>query len=159
MKSKLFIVIIIVIIGIYFIVRKPSVEAPTIRVQTQTQSSSSADGVSNVMEGMSNEDMMNHEQSSIGEKISKHVVNYTNKGFIPSSLEFKTGETVQFINQSSGGMWVASGPHPSHNIYPEFNAKKAIPNGGIYEFTFTKIGEWKYHNHLKESAFGTIIVK
>lgn len=160
MKGKLFIfiVIIIVITGIYFAVKKPSVEAPVI--QDQAQSSSSANSVSSVMEEMSNEDMMNHEQSSNGEKISKkHIVNYTDKGFNPSSLEIKAGETVQFVNQSGGGMWTASGPHPSHTAYPEFDAKKNIPSGGTYEFTFTKIGEWKYHNHAKAGMFGTIIVK
>lgn len=156
--KKLFIVtiIIIVIIGIYFAVKKPSVETPGIQDQTQN---SSSDNMTKEMEGMTNEEMMFDEQSSIGEKISKHVVNYTDKGFSPSSLEIKAGQIVQFVNQSSGGMWVASGPHPSHAGYPGFDAKKAMSNGGSYEFTFTKVGEWKFHNHLKESAFGTIIVK
>lgn len=161
MKSKLFIfiVIIIVIIGIYFAVKKPSVEAPTIQDQTQTQSSSPADSVSGGMEEMSGKQMMGREQSSTGEKISKHTVFYTDKGFSPSSIEIKSGETVQFANNSSGGMWTASGPHPSHAAYPEFDAKKNIPSGEIYEFTFTKIGEWKYHNHTKAGMYGTIIVK
>lgn len=161
MKSKLFIfiIIIIVIIGVYFAVKKPSVQAPTIQDQTQTQSSSSANSVSSAMEEMTSEQMINHEQSSNGEKISKHVVNYTDKGFNPASLEIKAGETVQFVNNSSGGMWVASGPHPAHTAYPEFDPKRNIPSGEIYEFTFTKIGEWKYHNHTKAGVYGTIIVK
>lgn len=162
MKSKLFIfiVIIIVIIGIYFAVKKPSVEAPGIQDQAQSMSSSSTVGNSSSgMEGMSSEDMMSHEQSSNGEKISKHAVFYTDKGFSPSSLEIKAGETVQFVNNSSGGMWVASGPHPDHTAYPEFDPKRNILSGEIYEFAFTKIGEWKYHNHTKAGMYGTIIVK
>lgn len=159
MKNKLyiFIVIIIVIIGIYFAVKKPSVEAPI--MQDQAQSSSSVNSASSVMEEMSNEDMLNREQSSNGEKISKHVVNYTDKGFSPASLEIKAGETVQFVNNSNGGMWVASGPHPAHTAYPEFDPKRNILSGEIYEFTFTKIGEWKYHNHTKSGMYGAIIVK
>lgn len=159
MKGKLiiFIIIILVIGGIYFAVKKPSVQAPTI--QDQTQSSSSANSASSGMEEMTNENMLNHEQSSVGEKISKHVVFYTDKGFSPSSLEIKAGETVQFVNNSSGGMWVASGPHPDHTAYPEFDPKRNILSGETYEFTFTKVGEWKYHNHSKAGVYGTIIVK
>lgn len=159
MKGKLFILIIVAvaIIGIYFTVKRPSVEAPTDQKNT-IQSSSSANSTSNGMEKMSNEEMMNHGQPSSGEKIVKHTVFYTDKGFSPSSLEIKAGETVQFVNNSSGGMWVASAPHPEHTAYPEFDAKKNIPAGEIYEFTFTKNGEWKYHNHTKTEAYGTIIV-
>ena len=108
---------------------------------------------------MTEEEMMNQERTSVGADISKHIVNYTDKGFSPSSLEIKLGETVQFANNSSGGMWVASGPHPSHTAYPEFDPKRNIPSGETYEFTFTKTGEWKYHNHTKAGMYGTIIVK
>ena len=160
MKSKLiiFIIIILAIIGIYFAVKKSPAQAPTIQEQAQTQSSSS-EMTTNGMEGMTEEEMMNHERTSVGAEISKHIVNYTDKGFSPSSLEIKVGETVQFVNQSSGGMWTASGPHPSHTAYPEFDPKRNIPSGETYEFTFTKIGEWKYHNHTKAGMYGTIIVK
>lgn len=158
MKSKLFIVIVIIIVitGIYLAVKKPSVEAPA--NQDQTQGSSSENMTSGV-EAMINEETENRKQSSIGEKVLKHIVNYTDTGFNPSSLEIKIGQTVQFFNQSKGGMWVASGPHPSHTAYSEFDAKKNIPSGETYEFTFTKIGEWKYHNHTKAEMYGTIIVK
>ncbi|MBM2818244.1 MAG: hypothetical protein HW401_834 [Parcubacteria group bacterium] len=111
------------------------------------------------MDRMTGEEMMSHEQAPGNEVFATNVVNYTDSGFSPASLEIKVGESVQFVNQSNGGMWVASGPHPSHTNYPEFDAKKNIPSGGIYEFTFTKAGQWKYHNHAKASAFGTIIVK
>jgi len=160
MKSKLiiFIIIILAIIGIYFAVKKSPAQAPTIQEQAQTQSSSS-EITANGMERMTEEEMMNQERTSVGADISKHIVNYTDKGFSPSSLEIKLGETVQFANNSSGGMWVASGPHPSHTAYPEFDLKRNIPSGETYEFTFTKIGEWKYHNHTKAGMYGTIIVK
>lgn len=160
MKNKLFIVIIIIIliiIGIYFAVKNPYVEAPGNQDQTQNSSSANNSGIG--MEGVTREQIMNHDQSPIGEKISKHVVFYTDKGFSPSSLEIKAGETVQFVNNSSGGMWAASGPHPDHTAYPEFDPKRNIPSGEIYEFTFTRIGEWKYHNHTKAGMYGTVIVK
>lgn len=157
MKSKLFIVIVIiaVIIGIYFAVKK----SPAQPAQTQSENNSSLESLPNNMEEMDPGEMGNMDEMPSVETISKTVVNYTDSGFNPASIEIKKGDTVQFVNKSSGGMWVASGPHPTHTIYPEFDAKKTIPSGGSYEFTFTKVGEWKYHNHSKASAFGTVIVK
>lgn len=147
MKSKLFIVIIIlvVVIGVYFSVKKSPVQAPVIQEKTQTQSSLSKN--------------MTGTQSSSVEEISKIIVNYTDNGFIPSSLEIKKGQTIQFINKSAGGMWIGSGPHPTHTAYPEFDAKKSVPNGGIYEFTFNKVGSWSYHNHIGPGKTGVIIVR
>lgn len=159
MKNKffIFVVIILVVAGIYFIVKKPAY-SPTNQEYEKNQNSS-LENTMNGMETMNEEEMMNHEQMPSSEKTFNHTVNYNGKNFTPSSLEIKVGEIVKFSNQSDGGMWVASGSHPSHDIYPEFDAKKNIPSGGIYEFKFTKVGEWKYHNHTNPNAFGTIIVK
>ena len=155
MKNKLFIlvIIIIIVIGIYiysvgmFQTFTTKVQTPTIQGQERAQA-----------QNLSSENM-NSEQASTDEQISENVVNYTEAGFNPSSLEVKNGETVRFVNQSGGGMWVASGPHPTHTNYPEFDAKENIPDGETYEFTLTKIGEWKYHNHTGGGKTGMIIVK
>lgn len=134
MKSKFVIIVIIVatIIGVYFYIQKSPVQAPVIQENVQP--------------------------SSI-EEVSKITVNYTDKGFIPPLIEIQKGQTVQFVNQSAGGMWIGSGPHPTHTEYPEFDAKKNFPNGGIYEFTFNKVGSWSYHNHIGSEKTGMIIVK
>lgn len=87
------------------------------------------------------------------------TVNYTSNGFSPDPVTIKVGDTVTFVNQNGGGMWVASGPHPVHTDYPEFDEKKAVSTGGSYEFTFTKVGSWSYHNHLSPSKRGTVIVE
>ena len=87
------------------------------------------------------------------------VVTYTNKGFTPKEIIVSAGQTVRFVNESSGNMWLASDPHPTHTILPEFDEKKSIGNGENYEFTFTEIGEWDYHNHVKPSAVGTVVVE
>ncbi len=147
MKNKLFIIVITIamVIGIYFSVKKSPVQAPTIQEKEQTQSPSSENIAS--------------EQSSSDEEISQSIVNYTESGFSPSVIEIKKGETVRFVNQSIGGMWIGSGPHPTHTAYPEFDAKKSVPNGGIYEFTFNKVGSWSYHNHTGPGKAGMVIVK
>ena len=86
-------------------------------------------------------------------------VTFTDNGFTPATVTIKKGETVRFTNQSSELMWVASNPHPTHTDYPEFDEKTSVAAGGSYEFTFTKIGNWKYHNHKDPSGKGEIIVE
>lgn len=90
---------------------------------------------------------------------SSKAVTYTASGFSPQSLTIKTGDTVVFKNTSGSDFWPASGPHPAHTNYPEFDAKKAISTGESYLFTFTRTGSWKYHNHLNPSLTGTITVQ
>ena len=87
------------------------------------------------------------------------TITYADSGFSPQSLTIKAGDTVIFKNNSDGDFWPASGPHPAHTNYPEFDAKKAISTGGSYSFTFTRTGSWKYHNHLNPASTGTIVVQ
>ena len=87
------------------------------------------------------------------------TVTYATSGFNPQSLTIKAGDTVIFKNNSAADFWPASGPHPAHTNYPEFDAKKDISTGESYSFTFTRTGSWKYHNHLNPNLTGTITVQ
>jgi len=91
--------------------------------------------------------------------ISTNEIEYMDDGFSPKEITIKKGQTITFINKSSNLMWVASDDHPSHMIYPEFDAKKGYSNQENYTFTFDKIGEWGYHNHLRSSDKATIFVE
>ena len=86
------------------------------------------------------------------------VVTYTDKGFSPSSLTIKKGQTVKFINDSSNKMWVAANPFPSSSEYPAFNAKSGVASGSSWSFTFDKTGVWFYHNHFSPAQGGKIVV-
>jgi plastocyanin len=88
-----------------------------------------------------------------------NVVKYTDSGWDPSTLTIKSGETVTFENDSSDDAWPASNVHPTHLLYPGFDAKKPLLHGDSYSFTFTKVGSWGYHNHLEPDVQGTIVVK
>ena len=66
---------------------------------------------------------------------------------------------VTFVNQSSRAMWIASNPHPIHTGLAGFDAKKGIGNGESFSFSFTKAGEFGYHNHLNLSDTGTVVVE
>ncbi len=93
-----------------------------------------------------------------GGVMTKATVTYTDSGYAPSTLTVKKGTTVIFVNQSSSGMWTASGVHPTHQLLPGFDHLKSVAKGGSYDYTFVKVGTWKYHNHANPSDTGTVVV-
>ena len=88
-----------------------------------------------------------------------HVVVYTNDGFSPSVVKVKVGDSVTFRNDSNLSMWVASDPHPSHVNLPGFDALRGAVSGNTYMYTFTKVGTFGYHNHLRSTDRATIVVE
>lgn len=102
-----------------------------------------------------------------------HEVIYTDAGYVPATLTIKTRDTVTFKNQSSGNMWTASGMHPTHMVYSGANLQAHCPDaenndfdqcknespGTSWSFTFTKTGQWGYHNHANSTKFGKIVVE
>lgn len=89
---------------------------------------------------------------------ARTVVTLSDKGFAPNSVTVKAGTTVTFVNESTGAMWVASDPHPTHTLLPGFDELASAEKGGTYEYTFTKVGTWTYHNHRMPSEKGTVVV-
>lgn len=87
------------------------------------------------------------------------TVTYTDEGYSPRTITIKLGDTVEFLNESSGKFWPASAVHPTHEIYPEFDPKRELGAGETYSPTFSRAGTWNYHDHLKPSQKGTIIVQ
>ena len=96
--------------------------------------------------------------SEKGGEVARLVVTYTDTGFAPSPLMVSVGQTVTFVNESTGGMWVASAVHPTHSVLPGFDQKKSVAKGASYEYMFLKVGTWKYHNHVKPSDTATVVV-
>ena len=91
--------------------------------------------------------------------VTETRVSYQDDGFHAPVVYIKLGSTVVFQNNSSRGMWIASAPHPTHTAYPEFDQKKSVARGGLYTFIFTKVGAWKYHNHMMPEQTGTVVVQ
>lgn len=87
------------------------------------------------------------------------VIRYTDAGYAPRTVTIKAGAKVTFMNESSMPMWPASAVHPTHLILPEFDAKTGIALKGSYSFVFEKPGSWKFHDHLKPTHFGEIVVE
>lgn len=86
------------------------------------------------------------------------TVSYDAQGFTPKSVTVRVGSIVSWVNKGTGGMWVASALHPTHQLLPGFDQLKSVTNGGTYEYAFVKVGTWKYHNHVAASDFGTVVV-
>ncbi|HYE22713.1 MAG TPA: cupredoxin domain-containing protein [Verrucomicrobiae bacterium] len=86
------------------------------------------------------------------------VVEYTTSGYSPSTFTVKKGTKVTFTNKTTGQMWPASAPHPTHTNYPEFDPKQAIAANQSWSFTLDKTGKWNFHDHLFPSRFGSVTV-
>ena len=84
---------------------------------------------------------------------------YTDEGFAPETVVVLQGETVEFVNQSEKFFWPASNIHPTHEIYPDFDPEQPTSPGERWSFTFGRVGEWRYHNHLNPVQAARVIVE
>jgi plastocyanin len=101
------------------------------------------------------------------------LVSYTGEGYQPASVTIAAGQTVRFVNNAQADTWPASAVHPTHSIYPGssiqkcgtaeqagiFDACRGLRPGEFWEFTFNETGEWRYHDHLRASHTGVIVVQ
>lgn len=92
-------------------------------------------------------------------KIGAYTVSYTDNGFSPSTIEVKVGSTVQFINNSSREMSVASAGIGGFGAVTMLNQQGSVKRGGTFKATFTGVGAWNYMNRLWQGDKGTIVVK
>ena len=86
------------------------------------------------------------------------IVEMRDDGFYPPVIKIKKGTMARFVNKDKLWHWPASDLHPTHSIYPEFDPKKPVGPGEEWSFTFEKVGEWGYHDHLSPYVLGKIIV-
>ncbi|MFZ5535582.1 MAG: cupredoxin domain-containing protein [Patescibacteria group bacterium] len=96
--------------------------------------------------------------NSKGGVATEVTVTYTDNGYSPATITVKKGTKVTFKNESANAMWTASGVHPTHQLLPGFDQLKSVAKGGMYEYVFSKIGTWKYHNHVNPTDGGTVVV-
>lgn len=100
------------------------------------------------------------------------VVHYTATGFSPSSITIPVGGAVNFINDTSGPMWVGADEHPTHTdfdgtdrathcsgTYTGPTPFDQCQSGQSYTFVFSKAGTYEYHNHSAAQFGGTVTVQ
>lgn len=86
-----------------------------------------------------------------------YLISYTDKGFVPKTLEIKAGKSVRFVNNASKAMRIFADDKTS-SLYNEMNQSKTVGRGGIYDFTFVSAGTWAYHNENNVADKGVVIV-
>lgn len=159
-------VAVVIVLGSYFLIttekaQAPSEEKPTLEMPVL--------GIPKVPEMIVSQD----EETNKSPEVGQNIITYSDKGYSPSLLTIKTGDTVIFKNQSAQNMWTASAMHPAHILYSgtslsehcpdttntSFDACKGTLPGESWSFTFSKTGTWPYHDHLHPTLFGKIVVE
>ena len=79
--------------------------------------------------------------------------------FEPSEVTINKGETVTWITDRDDLFWPASNVHPTHEMLSAFDAKKPLKAHQSYSYSFTKRGDWTFHDHLNPMAKGIVHVK
>lgn len=83
----------------------------------------------------------------------------TDDGFVPKSVSAHVGSRISFLNKGSDPGWPASDFHPTHMLYPEFDARRPIRPGDFWGFKAEEVGKWEFHDHLDPHKKGTLVIK
>jgi plastocyanin len=104
---------------------------------------------------------------SSGDVPADVTINMTDEGFSPGEASIKVGQTVKFVNDADPScnpqspdcnFWPASNPHPTHEIYPEFDPREPIAPGEAWMFVFDRAGDWGFHDHFHYTNRGIVHV-
>lgn len=87
------------------------------------------------------------------------LVEMSENGFKPAQITVKKDTIIRFKNVGTTGMWPASNPHPNHTDYQDFDARRTVKPGEVYEFRFKNVGTWGVHDHLSPGLTGRIVVQ
>lgn len=80
------------------------------------------------------------------------------KGFDPQEVTLQKGATITFSTTRNKPFWPASNLHPSHTIYSEFDPMRPLQPSETWQFTFDRVGDWAYHDHLRSYYVGIVHV-
>jgi plastocyanin len=96
------------------------------------------------------------------------TVVYDGIHFIPDTVTVAKGGVVRFMNNSDKKMWIGANNHPTHMQYPvkseddclgsSFDQCTAVGTGILWSYTFTEVGTWGYHNHVRAQDVGSVTV-
>ncbi len=150
------IILAVILVGVFSIISGRLVQGAI--SNRQNKSTASASTAENIPAGIMIPDPAGNDIDNMQADQAKVQVIYKDGVFSPDDIVIKSGTTVEFVNQG-GKMWVGSDPHPVHTDYPEFDQKQTVGIGESFSFTFTRKGEWGFHNHVDPRATGKVIVR
>ncbi len=89
------------------------------------------------------------------------AVNYTGKGFVPSVITVRRGDSVVFVNASGKALRIApvEDARDGSSGYLGFAATKSIGRGETFGVSLTQPGIWGYKNLQDSRSVGVIIVE
>ncbi|MBI4039103.1 cupredoxin domain-containing protein [Candidatus Daviesbacteria bacterium] len=137
------VVVLILVIGGWFLMRPEPTIAPVVSQPTQAPVSAQSDDTGS---------------PSAAETENKNLVTVTSVGFSPKDITISAGDSVAWMNNDTVDHTVNSAVHPTHLVYPPLNLGEIKP-GEKKSLTFPKAGTYKYHDHLNPSLFGSVTVR
>lgn len=98
-------------------------------------------------------------RSSVSAAAVANTVSITSSGFSPVTITVSAGTTVTWTNTDTVTHTVSSDPYPINTDLANFDSIKPLQPHQTYSFTFTKVGQWTYHDQLRPASFtGTVVV-
>ena len=94
-----------------------------------------------------------------GEEVT---ITFSDSGVTPAQAEVKSGGTINWVNNSSKVVEVGSDPHPTHTVNTEISAGEFVIDlapGASSKAKVIMSGTFGYHDHLKPSVRGKVVVK
>ncbi|OGD30421.1 hypothetical protein A2833_03475 [Candidatus Azambacteria bacterium RIFCSPHIGHO2_01_FULL_44_55] len=145
MNKKLIIFVLIIIAVLAFVYQQGYFRRP---VQSPIQTPSTG----------TTEPVVGDKTPSSGITREPYVIEMTDIGFKPSTLEIYSGDTVKFVNRGNRSHWPASGTHPSHELCPGFDAFHSLVHNEEYSYTFNFKAPriCPFHDHVDPTLKGTV---
>lgn len=86
------------------------------------------------------------------------VIRITKSGFEPATLSVKQGTKIIWTNADDNLHQIASNPYPDGPA-PSGLKSEILNNAQTYEYTASNVGSFGYHDRLKPTINGTVVVQ
>ena len=156
-KLLLFVVAVLLLGGVFIMSKNQNKLAPVTKTQSGEEvadDESTEKAEEEAMEEETGEEVMEED----GEDADAARVSVTEAGFEPQTVTVKAGTKVVWKNDTQATANVSSASNPTHLVYPPLNLGNFEP-GEKVKLVFEETGEYKYHDHLSPTKFGTVVVE
>ena len=90
------------------------------------------------------------------------TITIADSGAEPKSVTIKAGESINWLNKSARQVEVGSADHPAHTKNPQLTGGEFVislaPGESKVVSAGTNKGTWGWHDHLKASVNGTVVI-